>query len=237
VAGERISLTAQEQFRARGDEVSTNRPYFQGDVFLDVPMPEFPEARPSGEVVIAFKPTNVILLPHPCGCHSGDQLRPTLTVAPLIEVASTDPISRFDWSGRFDFYPLVDLLDGKSYRAALGEAQSLPSAWLRVEKRLACLSLLGVALLGQKLLKHLARMPEEEDKLMDYYQEVWSDALVWEAWRESRHTAEGYAAWKKADQEIAGLGNVKPETVLASRTGNLIRHLLGEHARDEATAE
>lgn len=134
-------------YRARGDEVTRHRPVFTGDVFFGVPV--------LGEA----KTKDVIVLQHPCAMRKdGVTLMPTLLVA---ELAGTSVVMPSAWSGNYKWLPLTELQaknKPKHCTAFLHKVHLVNSAEINVDKRIACMSQVGVNLLMQRWVHHNSRV-------------------------------------------------------------------------------
>jgi hypothetical protein len=217
-------VSPEEMYLERGKGVLPLRPYFQGDVFEDVPLPVLPQERPAGqEGQVRYGRGLAMLYPHPCQSYRGDQLRPYLTVARVRQEPSG---SRFrpDFTGKWACFPLEDLLgDGAISQAELGELHSLPSTWFEPANRIACLSHVGVGLLHKRLLIIETRQEASLSEVMASLQDQWQDIHLWAIWNEVKGTLSGYEKWKREPQLIAGCGTepVKPKDVIELRFDQL----------------
>lgn len=227
-------VIAEDLYLARGEAVSDHRPYFQGDVFRDVPLPALPDEPPQSSAEIDFPRRLVMLLPHPCGCHRGDSLRPRLTVAPLEELpgGARSDFTSVDWKTN-RLFPLPALGDGPRVAAMLETLQWVPSSWLKSERRIACLSLRGVSLLNARLLKQMTRLDESVENIMASLQHQWADAQLWGVWRETTGGPAGYEAWKKTEVDVPGVGRLRPNDVIPGRVPSLIDVLRGTQENAE----
>jgi hypothetical protein len=137
-------------YRARGDEVSSLRPVFTGDVFDEVPL-----AGPTGDV----RKRSVLVLQHPCSMRiDGVRLADKLLVA---EVSNRTPLEETAWLGNFSLMPLPALRPGLASRrrdqaANFDRLHAVPCVDL-VERK-ACLSAVGVNLLLQRWVHFSSRV-------------------------------------------------------------------------------
>jgi hypothetical protein len=134
-------------YRARGDEVSSFRPVFTGDVFFGV------------NLIAQNQPEDVIVLQHPCAIRKdGLTLWPALLVAELSTSAEVKPSQ---WLGNYRWMPLTRLkLDKKPhhYTGYFHKLHLVEAAELSVEKRVACMSQVGVNLVMQRWVNHNTRV-------------------------------------------------------------------------------
>src|SRR6266705_2322321 len=93
------SIDWSRLYRARGDEVVANRPYFTGDVFESVEV-----WNPDGST----KRKNVMIVQHPCAMRTnGGDLVPKLLVT---ELRNHRVLSPEEWTGYRKNMPLPDLI-------------------------------------------------------------------------------------------------------------------------------
>lgn len=212
-------------YLARAEAVPEHRPYFQGDVFSAVKFFEPPAEPPQDETNVTFTTGLGMLLPHPCGCHRGDELREPLVMARVEALPAGKRLSKQEWEKNWNVFPLPSLIDDTDYVAMLSPPFPIPSRWISPSSRVACLSLDGVASLHRRVLRYLTRLDWDLANLKNALQEPWDDAAVWQAFRKSRGTAVGYELWKKTPLEITEIGTVLPGEVLSSRSAHLIGYL------------
>lgn len=223
-------LEPSELYLARGDPVPLERPLFQGDVFQEEPVPYIEKA--ADEQFYTRLDTRVVMvMPHPCSCYRGDNLRDRLTVASVLPVPVGQKITTVDWQ-TLNQFPLPEVRDGQDGIADIGELATIPSEVLAPERRIACLSLTGVAWLHKRILKYMTRRRWLITNLETELLEQWDDVEIWQAWVRSKGTRKGYEAWKRSVVNIAGIGDVEPRTVIPGRTAQLIAHLEGVRAPD-----
>src|SRR5258708_4242769 len=152
-------LEPEDLYLQVGAACEIDRPLFQGDVFIGVPLPSFPGTPPApGKVTVDFTESLVMLLPHPCQCYNGDKLRPHLTVAPVTEIPNYDTFGP-ERDRAFDKFALPDLpviRDGSecpvSHLASFGRLLTVPRDYLVTSQRIACLSHKGLGLLAKRLI-------------------------------------------------------------------------------------
>jgi hypothetical protein len=218
--------SAEELYLQRGDAVELDRPIFQGDVFLGVPLFRAPAAPPPpGRGEVTTRLHAVMVVPHPCQCYHGDQLRDFLTVAPL---ESVKDLSLFgpDHKRAIDKFPLIDLpiqkaADGawehRSMVAVFGRLQSIPHRWLTSGTRVACLSHPGLGLLGRRVLNFQMRYSLTLSNAMAFTQTEWEEAYVMQAWIRTHGSLAGYSDWAKEPRVIPGVNAGEPIAPVAVR--------------------
>lgn len=112
-----------------------------------------------------------MLVPHPCQCYNGDNVRPYLTVAPVNLVENYENFGE-DRRGAKDKFALPDLpfLDQRgswqqgTHVADFGRLVSVPQKYFRSSSRVSCLSHQGLGLLSKRLslfqLRHRLELAE-----------------------------------------------------------------------------
>jgi hypothetical protein len=218
-------LEPSELYLARGDPVPPGRPFFQGDVFREAVVPVI-EKRPDGDLYTRLDTRTVMLMPHPCSCYRGDDLRNRLTVATVFPIAADKKITSVEWR-TLDYFPLPEVRHGQDGIANIGELATVPTEVLVPERRIACLSLAGVAWLHKRILKYMTRRRWLITNLQAELLAQWDDVEIWQAWMRVRGSPQGYEQWKRTVVNIAGIGEVEPRRVIPGRTAQLIAHLEG----------
>lgn len=137
-------------YRARGDEVVSERPVFTGDVYDNVPL-----LGPTGEA----RARTVMVLQHPCAMRvDGVSLAPKLLVA-VVSNRRPPPVEA--WQGHFNLMPLPDLRPnvetGKRHQAADFDKLELVAPE-DLTDRIASLSPFGVNLLLQRWVHYSSRV-------------------------------------------------------------------------------
>ncbi|MEV0093382.1 hypothetical protein [Streptomyces sp. NPDC050738] len=208
-------LEPEELYLSRGDDCEIDRPLFQGDIFVDVPLPLLPKKPPvQGKVEIDFAESIVMIIPHPCQCYYGDKLRPFITVAPVTQVLDYENFGE-DRTGRKDKFALPDLMmqkgeDHKSFVADFGKIQSVPQAYLRTSDRVGCLSHMGLGLLAKRFIQFQSRVPSEMAQVMAFTQDQWHESFLMQRWVRRRGSLKGFTEWIRGECSIAGIANGEP---------------------------
>jgi len=218
-------LQPAELYLVRGDPVPSARPFFQGDIFRDVPVP-YVERSADGSLSAHVYTNTVMVMPHPCSCYHGDDLRPRLTVASIEPVPTGQRITSVQWR-TLNYFPLPEVRDSQDGLADIGELATVPTDALPAERRIACLSLIGVAWLHKRILKYTTRRRWLISNLEAELLAQWEDVEVWQSWIRAKGTPQGYESWKRSIVTVAGVGDVKPQDVIPGRTPHLIAHLEG----------
>lgn len=220
-----------------------DRPVFQGDVFRAVTLPQLPNKPvPPGPSEIVFVESLCMVVPHPCQCYHGDDIRPRLTVAPVRPVQDYNNF-RPDRSGAKDKFALPDLpvtqSDGTwartSHVADLGRLTTISSRWLNPQNRIACLSHQGLGLLAKRVLGFQLRYPLTLANAMAYTAAEWNEAYLMQAWVRRYGALKGFTDWLHEPQDIPGVGGGTQVAPYAVRAGAL--DVLLEMITDEAIAE
>jgi len=206
-------LEPSELYLATGAAVEIDRPVYQGDVFDGVPLPQLPVEMPvSPQIEVPLRTGLVIVVPHPCRCFHGDTLRTRLTVAP-VEMADSYHEFRKDrsgWTARFGLPGLLGHTAMGGYVANFGQITSLPTSWLDLNKRVACLSHKGLGLLAKRVLGFQLRCPVDLGSAMNYTAGEWTEAFLMQAWVRKHQTLAGYTKWLKTPRVIDGVNAGEP---------------------------
>jgi hypothetical protein len=166
-------------YRSLGEEVVSHRPIFTGDVFEKATVFALSET----------KTKNVIVLQHPCALRTdGVNLHSRILVA---EVRNHSVIEWDAWDGHLSKMPLPGLKptveSGQRNQAAMFESLYFagPES-LVLEKRIACLSQLGVNLLLQRWVHHNSRAVIPTMVYQEVTSPVYEEADLIEEWCEQR---------------------------------------------------
>lgn len=156
----------------RGNEVTVNRPIFTGDVFT-----------------LDDAGSKIIIVQHPCAIRlDGVNLVEKLLVC---EVADSTPVKARQWRGNYKQMPLPSLFgEGGSHQSAFFHRPNLvDSSRLNRDKRIACLSALGVNLLLQRWLHHNSRVVVPSWDIHPATAEQLEEADLVEEWCDERTLA------------------------------------------------
>lgn len=170
-----IPGTADQLYLARADEVSPHRPYFQGDIFDETPIPGVDD-----------EPSLAIITTHACDMRGEDgvQLAAHLHLARVEQRTDPPPLN-----GWFKYHPrempLPDLL---------GEGQDPFTAQLDLVgrartnglgNRIACLDLYGITILQQRIVHRASRVKISKDVFQEQSAPVFAEADLMEEWIEA----------------------------------------------------
>lgn len=177
----------EELYRARGDEVTDERPVFTGDVFA---LRSGTQNRPPGAP--AAGPNGILVVQHPCALRTnGVDLVERILVA---EVQPAALVPRSQWRGHFKVMPLPELV--AQTEAAPGHHEGLFTSLLVVSPRdldaydrIATMSPIGVNLLLQRWVHHNSRVIVETSKYAAVTVGPYEEADLTEDWVAERLAA------------------------------------------------
>jgi len=150
----------------------------QGDVLADVSVPG-----------LAEDPLMVMVAAHPCSMRRGAKLAERVAVLPVEE---GQKIARDAWSSYVNFMLLPDLLaDGKDCKADFRRITSTLSENLAIQKRVVSLSVNGVLLLQQRLIKSLTRLDVPMEDLAQQMSPIFTEAELQRDWVEAAVESRG----------------------------------------------
>jgi len=211
-------LNPIELYLDRAPECKVERPIYQGDVFHSVNLPQLPNNPvEDASATINFTEGLCMVVPHPCQCYHGDNLRPRLTVAPVTSVQDYNNF-KDDFSGAKDKFALPELRipapDGTWKNSAcvadFGRLQTISSKWLPSAKRIAYLSHEGLGLLAKRILGFQLRYPITLANAMAYTANEWNESFLMEAWVKENKRLKGYASWLRTPIRIPGINGGNP---------------------------
>lgn len=163
---------AHSLYLTRGDEVSSYRPWFTGDVFEHVSVP-------------AIDDTDLaIVIAHPCSMRAGPNLKDRILVA---AVRTHEATPAHKWTdGYFNRMPLPELHgDGAPFHAAwLEDIGVVRTGALELGTRIACLSPFGVNVLQQRLVHNLTRLEVGTSKFWEAFSRTYEESDLLEEWTE-----------------------------------------------------
>lgn len=234
-------LEPPDLYLARGGDVEIDRPLFQGDVFADIPILQLPTTPPGsldGSIELAYNPQLAMLVPHPCQCYNGDNVRPYLTVAPVSLVEDYTTFGE-DRKGAKDKFALPDLLvpnpssgtpEALSYVANLGRLTSVPKKYFKESKRISCLSHQGLGLLAKRLTMFQLRHEVELANAMAYTMEEWHEAKLMQAWVRKHGKLKGFSTFLRTPVNVPGVGDglTAPYEVRAGAIDALLELITGD---------
>lgn len=222
-------LEPEQLYLQRAPNCEVDRPLFQGDVLAGVPLPVLPASPPeAGMRDIEFVRQFVMVVPHPCQCYNGDNPRPRLTVAPVIEVADYATFGE-ERTGAKDKFALPDLpvlaphgtWTASSHVADLGRLTTVGKKYLKTTQRVACLSHQGLGLLAKRILAFQLRCPVALDAAMAFTTGEWSESFLMQAWVRRDRSLKGYSEWMRTPTCIPGVNDGRPIAPYEVRAGAL----------------
>lgn len=219
-----------ELYLARADEVSALRPVMTGDIFSGVSIPGVEDIEGDTERL-------AIILSHPCSMRAGAELSHALQVARVVQ---RDPIDLSAWSkSHFNLMPLPDLtasVDPDAFAAGddgtaefeVRRAETFHAVMLdyrgrvrtdelALERRIACLTEEGVALLHQRMSHNDTRYAPATDLLVTACAPVFAEAELLETWNERLVPAEALADPERLLQELDVVAKLFEEELAMSR--------------------
>lgn len=237
-------LEPPELYLCRGEEVEIDRPLFQGDVFTGVPilkLPTTPTDDPTAPLTLDPNPQLAMLVPHPCQCYNGDNVRPYLTVAPVNHVENYESFGE-DRKGAKDKFALPDLpflgeqdtWQQGTHVADFGRLVSIPRKYFRLSNRVSCLSHEGLGLLSKRLalfqLRHRIGLAEA----MAFTAAEWNESYLMQAWVRKNGNLKGFTKFLGTPIDLpgAGEGPVRPCDVRVGALDLLLETITGEAVRE-----
>ena len=214
-------------YRARGDEVSTTRPIFTGDVFTGVQLPGS-----TGKV----KARSVVVLQHPCSMRSnGVDLAWHILVA---EVSKWKTIDKPGWTGgNFNLMPFSDLRPDVTSQAR-DQAANFDNIYTvepdQLVTRIATLSPFGVNLLLQRWVHYSSRVvvPTQtfHEQTVAFYEEAdlieeWCDDALNDDLRAETHSC---LDWLRTDRD----GTSYQEMLRNPQSHSMIRRAMRKELRE-----
>jgi len=158
-------------YRCRGDEVNPFRPFFTGDVFVDIAIPGVQDSGMG------------ILVAHPCSMRGKRaRLKERVLMASVTE-HQLEPGPA--WTSRHGGkVPLPELTPGAFHVAHLDEIGKSMTGALQTTTRLACLSAFGINLLQQRLVWRLTRYAVPTWKFQEAFAHTQEEADLLEDWND-----------------------------------------------------
>jgi hypothetical protein len=155
----------------RGDPTEPWRPIMTGDVFAGPQVP--------GCAVHEL----VMVLAHPCSLRQGITLVERLQSLP---VGPHQAIPLQAWKGHYRVMPLPELRDegSRPYAARLTEFGMVPREEFDLDRRLCCLTELGVVLLQQRFFHNQSRVKVGRERLFEASAPVFTEIELWTQWNE-----------------------------------------------------
>jgi hypothetical protein len=167
-----------ELYVARGDEVPTHRPIYTGDVFSHAKV----------RTTLGREKTRPVgVLQHPCTMRDSGALRESLLVVRMHEFK---PLPRDQWHTNERLMPLPQIYLSKTSNQAnqalfFEELYLVHPDALELNKRVACLSELGVCLLLQRWMFQSSRLAVPRWQIAQANEHVYAEADLVEMWCEA----------------------------------------------------
>ncbi len=161
----------EELYLERDEPVEPWRPIMTGDVF------DGPQVPGCDEHELAM------VLAHPCSLRRGAALVERVQALPVVPHQA---IALAAWSGHYRVMPLPELREdgGAPHAARLTEVGMVPSEELRLDRRICCLSDLGVVLLQQRFFHNQSRVKVGLDALFAQSAPIFVEIELWTQWNE-----------------------------------------------------
>ena len=184
--------------RADVPPVRPERPWNQGDVFMDVPI-TITQRTGAG----AAKPKAIVghaaLIGHPCSLRGGGKPAIFQNVVG-VRPAKPNEIERFEqvtpkWDCYFQVFPYVGLTeDGQLWVADFNILGTVHFKHL-VDQRVACLSLEGWAAFQRRYANHTLRIDQSIDFRVGDVRQIWTELDLWEEWCRRGFEEADFDAW------------------------------------------
>jgi hypothetical protein len=190
----------EDMYLAAADEpvVRPGRPICQGDIFMGLPIVRgAQEVKPKQwKSKAGFKPDALsMLVAHPCSSRSNatHRLKNDITLAPVIPAPAEWGTP---WSGYYELFPLPNLRGGTDFVADLSRGFPVRPEYL-ADRRVACLSLHGLAALLDRLAKNATRLEPVHvpGHFLSEAERLFFEFELWEVWATARGTEDGFQEW------------------------------------------
>lgn len=173
------------------------RPIFQGDVFDDVPFVKVKAGNsPESEPTIDVERRRVCTLLYPCDLYNTDgALARVQAVAIVREKSSAEKIPT-NWDGSYNLFPYPRLAGNESmWVADFRTSANVDRSYLRVEKRVASLTLLGWSYFRLRVALNYTRSQIRLNRLIENGEATWTELEFWQEWSAAKGTTEGFQKW------------------------------------------
>lgn len=192
-------------------DTSSCRPVFQGDIFADVPFTKAKGgANADSEPTLEVERRHVATVLHPCDMYSG-QGRNLNRVQSIAVVKEADLTIPEDWGGALSVCPLPDLLgDGEMWIADLARITNVDRSFLKVDRRVRCLSEIGWAIFRQRLAVAATRGMANLDDLVAVGAVTWRETEMAEQWCLQGKSITSFHDWlDQPDPNLSGFSRRK----------------------------
>ena len=187
--------------------IDPQRPFFQGDVFEDVPFVKAkagstPDSKPN----IVIERRCVCALLFPCDMYSPEgRLAKVQAVALVREQSKGDHLPP-DWDGCYNLFPYPELNGSEPmWFADFRTTANIDRTFLRADKRIASLSLLGWSYFRQRIALNYTRSKISLNLLIENGKEPWAEQNLWKEWCGVKSSSDGFHEWYNSPlEDLAG---------------------------------
>ncbi len=209
-----------------GETVDDDRPWFTGDIFVDIEIPGVEESLAA------------IVIAHPCSMRGkAGSLRKRIL---LSAVHKHDKLSEQKWAdGYFNKMPLPNLpIQGDYHAADFDQIAPAETSQLSDAKRIACLSHDGINHLQQRLIHHLTRLEVKIGDLHKAFSHTYCEADLLEEWiKQLKKICENPTAkfeeWIRQENRQNRLKNEEERPLIRAAIREEIKRLRKEHSIDQ----
>jgi hypothetical protein len=183
------------------------RPLFQGDVFDDVPFVKVKAGNsPDSEPNIVVERRRVCTLLYPCDMYNREGVLSRVQAVAIVREKQSGENFPENWDGSYNLFPYPDLAgSGSMWFADFRTSANVDRSYLRVDKRVASLSLLGWSYFRQRIGLNYTRNQIRLARLMEIGQPTWTELDLWQEWSAAKSTTDGFQKWyDAASPELAG---------------------------------
>ena len=178
--------------------VRPDRPIFQGDIFVGLPVVRgAQEVKPQQwKAKASFKPDALsMLVAHPLL----EPVQHDASAQGRHHARAGHPVPLgwgLPWSGYYEFFPLPGLRDGADFVADLSRGFPVRPEYLPY-RRVACLSLEGLAALLDRLAKNATRLEPAHvpGHFLSEAERLFFEFDLWELWTAACGTEDGFQEW------------------------------------------
>lgn len=199
------------QWPPRPDEyylaVDPARPLFQGDVFDDVPFVKVKSGNsPDADPNVVVERRRVCTMLYPCDMYSHEGELARVQAVAVVRQKQERENFPANWDGSYNLFPYLSLEgDDVMWFADFRTCANVDRSYLRVDKRIASLSLLGWSYFRQRIALNYTRSQIRLDRLMTNGRETWTELRLWQEWSGVKRTTDGFQKWyNTASPDLAG---------------------------------
>lgn len=205
-----------------------DRPIFQGDIFLHVPIikARAGDSPPESDPKISVDRRPAMVLGYPCDIYDHGRLLRVQSLAVLREATKLGIPD--DWSGGYSACPIPDPFgDGELWGVDFLTTSPVDRAYLTPDNRVASLTEVGFAHLRQRQILASTRQRVKIEAIQAGGRELWNEIELWQLWVELGRAPHEFEAW--LDGHDARLGTVR-RTLLRDERLEELRSALREMA-------